>query len=148
MLITKIPKVVLAEKAPLAFDRHREICYNKSTKRGTADRRSVPKVSYKNSNRDPRPKGGYFFVWFMYAIKIDTIIPRIIRTTAYPVMAVPHRCILTETAVRHNTARRSFYITKIPFFINCIAVYKFFQNTLQKHLAHLSHFDPPTSIGF
>ena len=26
-------------------------------------------------------KGGYFFVWFMYAIKIETMIPRIIRTT-------------------------------------------------------------------
>ena len=64
-----------------AFDRCREICYNENTKGNTADRRSVPKVSYKNSNRVPRPKGGYFFVWFMYAIKIDTMIPRIIRTT-------------------------------------------------------------------
>ena len=26
-------------------------------------------------------EGGYFFVWFMYAIKIETMIPRIIRTT-------------------------------------------------------------------
>ena len=33
------------------------------------------------SNREPRLKGGYFFVWFMYAIKIETMIPRIIRTT-------------------------------------------------------------------
>ena len=26
-------------------------------------------------------QGGYFFVLFMYAIRIDTMIPRIIRTT-------------------------------------------------------------------
>ena len=45
-----------------AFDKCVGICYNKSTKGNTADRRSVPKVSYKKSNRVPRPKGGYFFV--------------------------------------------------------------------------------------
>ena len=73
-------KMISAERSA-AFDRCGEICYNKNTKGNTADRRSVPKVSYKNSNRVPRPKGGYFFVWFMYAIKIETMIPRIIRTT-------------------------------------------------------------------
>ena len=72
---------MISAESSASFDRCGGICYNKSTKGNTADRRSVPKVSYKNNNRVPRPKGGYFFVWFMYAIKIETMIPRIIRTT-------------------------------------------------------------------
>ena len=54
-------KMISAERSA-AFDRCGGICYNENTKGNTADRRSVPKVSYKNSNRVPRPKGGYFFV--------------------------------------------------------------------------------------
>ena len=54
-------KMISAEHSA-AFDRCGGICYNENTKGNTADRRSVPKVSYKNSNRVPRPKGGYFFV--------------------------------------------------------------------------------------
>ncbi len=63
------------------FDIHEEICYNKNKKRSTADRRSVQRLITQNKSNRFLGRGGYFFVWFMYAIKIDTIIPRIIRTT-------------------------------------------------------------------
>ena len=45
-------RMISAERSE-AFDRCGGICYNKSTKGNTADRRSVLKVSYKNSNRIP-----------------------------------------------------------------------------------------------
>ena len=63
------------------FDIHGEICYNKNTKRGTADRWSVQRLITQNKSNRFLGRGGYFFVWFMYTIKIDTMIPRIIRTT-------------------------------------------------------------------